>query len=234
MANHQDTPRARLLLAQGYLCRGLGDDPAALDAAIDQLGALVEADPTDANTQLDLAEAMRKRYPLSHEAESALERVQALLSHDSVGAAHDLLAAHVRDNLDAVRKARSRAAALLADVREHPGASGDASSDVRLRAHLTAQTGADGRAEAESLLEDHLLVHPNDGNAAFQLAELLRGRANAERLQRLYEAAMHYLCAENRGGSPTAECTVALRRLVTFDSPLRSKIHANATRENGP
>jgi hypothetical protein len=64
------------ILAQGFLCLGLKDDPAALDRAAAIFRAVLAKAPKDIQAQLGLADALRKRAPLSPEALAELNRAK--------------------------------------------------------------------------------------------------------------------------------------------------------------
>lgn len=143
--------RGRLLLGEGLLCRGLQDDPWALECAIAELHLVVAQRPDDLFAQLALADAVRKRYPLSAEAAGELERARALLERNDFGAARDDLATYISENLAAVRQARARVLPVVDRSRAALVAGGLSVSERATLAQQLAITGPDGMREAEEL-----------------------------------------------------------------------------------
>jgi len=103
-----------MIQAEAFLCAGLDGDANALDSAIVALAAIVAQQPDGVFAQLALADALRKRYPLSQAAITALERVAAALTTADVGGARADLAGYVAENLAAVERARERTLPTLA------------------------------------------------------------------------------------------------------------------------
>jgi hypothetical protein len=103
---------ARLILAEGFLCRGLEGDAAAVNRAISLLTQLVADNPENFFAQLELADALRKRDATSEEAERALRRAGALLARADVGAARGVLQTYIQENLTAIVETRGRLANL--------------------------------------------------------------------------------------------------------------------------
>jgi tetratricopeptide (TPR) repeat protein len=103
--------RARLVLAEGYLCRALQDDPWALRAAIRLFRDAMRDDPLDFFALLQYADALRRLYPISDEARAVLRRAQQMLADDAdVGASRTELEAYVDE---ALRAMHSQRAAIL-------------------------------------------------------------------------------------------------------------------------
>ncbi len=106
-----DNRRARLILAEGHLCRGLTGAPAALDTAIDLLQQITSVEPSNFFAQLDLADAIRRRSPFAVAAAPALQRARTLLAFTEVGAARRDLERYIDDNLAAVEHTQAAARA---------------------------------------------------------------------------------------------------------------------------
>jgi hypothetical protein len=100
--------RARLILAEGLLCRGLEGDGAALDQAIERFSEIVAREPENFFAQLGLADGLRRRSPHGDATLAAQRRVRQLLAQSDVGAAREELAAYVEENLAAIEQARAR------------------------------------------------------------------------------------------------------------------------------
>lgn len=107
VAADAENRRARLILAEGLLCRGLQGDSQALDAAIALLEQTVTDEPANFFAQLELADALRQRSPVSEQAERALQHARDLLAAADVGAARQELAAYIDENLAAVAQSRA-------------------------------------------------------------------------------------------------------------------------------
>lgn len=106
--------RARAMLAQGLLCRGLTqDDPWALSAAVQSFEAQLRDDPGSFFTQLYVAEALRRRFPLSDAVPTAFARAVIVLSTADVGAARGELAAYVEQAGAEARRYREQFLPLL-------------------------------------------------------------------------------------------------------------------------
>ena len=148
---HADSRRARLILSEGLLCRGLQDDPAALDAAIAHLRTIAAEEPANFFVQLDLADALRKRFPLSDAAETQLRSVRALLDRSDVGAARAELTTYIDENLAAVIEYRARLLPLLEHSRAAFTAGTLPAAEVRDLISLLSLTGSDGLSQANQI-----------------------------------------------------------------------------------
>lgn len=93
--------RWQRVLAQGFLCMGLKDDPVALDRAAAIFRAVLATAPEDIQAQVGLADALRKRAPLSPEALAELDRARQLIE-DSAGPVPPQLGRYVGENLVAL------------------------------------------------------------------------------------------------------------------------------------
>jgi tetratricopeptide (TPR) repeat protein len=194
--------RARRLVAEALLCRGLDDDLAALDAAIAQLHAIGRDEPADVFIQLELADAVRKRFPLSDDAQALLRRARALLDAGDVGAARADLTDYIEDNLAAVVAYRARQQPRLAALAAAFRAEQLSAVEVGEFVSLLALTGPGGLLVAEERLNEYLAQHPDAELATLRRAELLRGRASVDTVRELYQAAERALCVD--GGRSAA------------------------------
>jgi hypothetical protein len=211
--------RARLILAEGHLCRGLDDDPWALEEAIGQLGEILADDPANFAAQLDLAEALRRRFPLSEETEQALLRAQYLLRTSDVGAAHPTLLQHLVETTAAVADRRARTMSSLAVAQAEFDPNSSTAGDLSLLVSLLAQTGPHGLQRADEILTAYLARRPDDIRAQFYRAEVQRGRIQPVLLRPVYAVAAVSLCDVRAGLTTRAECSVAQLRLAQIANP---------------
>jgi hypothetical protein len=216
LARRPSDSAARQLLGEGQLCEGLQDDPGALDAAIQTLDAVAAAAPSDFFAQLDLADALRKRFPLSNETEAAMRKVRALAHTADLGAARGEILHYVRDNLAAVEEERARTLPVL-EGWEAVGSDAQGALSSRLLVELVgvlALTGPDGLARAGRMLEAYLHRHPGDGIATLYRAEVLRGRIDVSATRSLYQEAIKQLCPGEAARSDSrAACLLARWRI---------------------
>jgi hypothetical protein len=217
--------RARMILAEGFLCVGLQDDMWALDAAISLLGRIVAEEPSNLFARLDLADALRRRYPLSDAAHDALVMVDGRLDDADVGAARDQLRQYVRQNIGGIEAAWSV-------VTDWPTASGEPiaigaqplSLGALAKATQLALTGPSAAAEVRAALEAHLRRLPNDPLASLLNAELSLGRAPRETVYGLYQKAKEELCGDARYAT---QCDLATRRVGQLAMPAAECTWAN-------
>ncbi len=216
-------PWARQLRAEGLLCRGLDDDPWALDEAIALLREIVADKPDNFFAQLALADALRKRFPASGEAQAALRRARELLAAVDDGPARAELAEYLTENAAAITAHRSR---VLALVREREGAFAAASpQDVAALVRALPQTGPAGIERAEQHLEVYLMEHDDAALRTLYRAELMRGRAPPARCRMLYADAVSALCA----APPSDDCALAQRRLAQLDQRIADRQRSAAS-----
>lgn len=209
--------RSLMIVAEGLLCAGLQEDLWALDAAIALLDRIVAEEPSNLFARLDLADALRLRYPLSDAAYDALAMVDARLDQADVGAARDGLRQYVRQNLGGLDAARSI-------VSYSSGASHESASmgpqPLSLAAlaigTALALTGPSRVAELQSALDAHLRQVPGDPLASFLKAELSLGRVPRETARDLYQQAKMRLCINARYKT---QCDLAKRRIGQIASP---------------
>ncbi len=153
LVQNPSSAKARMVLAEGLLCRGLDDDPDSLDESIALLREIVREDPSDFFAQLDLSDALRRRFPLSAAAERTATRARILLDHADLGAAADDLRQYIEENVAAVVAGRADAQPLL----QRSAATGvaDTLSPSAMRQFLgvLALTGPDGLAGAATATE---------------------------------------------------------------------------------
>jgi hypothetical protein len=206
--------RAREILAEGLLCRGLEhDDPWALQAAIRGLEERLSDGPEDFFAQLYLAEALRRRFPLSDRVPAELDEAAALLAETDVGEAREELTTHVREALAAVASHRAQFLPLL-ERREaelergtlSPSGAGDLLT-------LLAHTGPSGVERALAMLDGELMQQLDEALLTFYRAELLRGRDSPPAVAALYRSARSVLCAGGAPPAPQNECQRAGWRL---------------------
>lgn len=202
-------PSAKLLLGEAHLCAGLDDDPWALDRAIEILHEVVRADSDDFFARLELADAVRKRYPFSDKAETLLLDCRELLGRAQVGAARSELARYIEQNLAAVRRALSRLHSR-ADSLRSAASLAESPSEVGNLAVELSLTGHDGAARARELLVRYLSRRSDDALSTYYRAEVLRGDAARSTVFALYRGAESNLCSRK---PPVKECDLARWRL---------------------
>jgi tetratricopeptide (TPR) repeat protein len=207
------TSEARVLLAEGLLCRGLDeDDPWALEEAIEMFRRVLADEPGSFFALLDLADALRGRFPLSEEARTAMIRVRDALGNADVGDARESLAEYIDDNLATFADQRRHALPLLQTWAAALAADSLSSADIPGFVSLLAQTGPEGLRRAEDGLDRYLAMGRDDTLVTFYRAEISRGRATPERLRLMYEQ----IAARSCGSDPStqaAQCSVARLRL---------------------
>jgi hypothetical protein len=222
LAENASNRRARFILAEGRLCQGLKDNPWELDKAIDMLRQIVADEPRNFFAQLELADALRKRYPASAEAHTVLLRARDLLNAVELGRARADLAEYVAENAAAIAGQRSR---ILSLVREYEA---DFTAGRLQPPHMAAlllaleQTGGSGVERAERYLEVYLMQHDDIALRTLYSAELMRGRSPPARCRDLYADAVSALCA----AQPSSDCSLAQWRLTQLDQRLANPIGA--------
>ncbi len=218
LARNPEDARARQLVAEALLCRGLErDDPWALDAAREEFLAQLSAHPGDFFAHLYAAEALRRRFPLADEAAGAFERARAALANADVGAARTELDAHLRESLAALKAHREQFLPLLrarTAALEHGSLASPQLVDLLT---LLTQTGPAGVDRALAILEAELARQPNIALDTFYRAEILRGRESKQTLLGLYRAASAALC-EPPHATPVNECQRARWRLDQLEA----------------
>jgi hypothetical protein len=208
-----DTPSARLTVAEGFLCAGLaGDDPWALEEAIALLRDIVAASPDHLFARLELADALRARYPLSEEALGQYEDAKRLLEPPACGAACGELAEHIDASVRALGRKRERLG-RAGEPRRPPA------ETRRFAAHVTAlaQSGIEGERRALELLDDRARLSADRYLDTLQRAELLRGTRPREEIRGLYEAARHQLCRAENEGENREWCSLVQFRIEQLD-----------------
>ncbi len=218
LARNPEDARARQIVAEALLCRGLErDDPWALDAALGAFQAQLSAHPDDFFAQLYAAEALRRRFPLADEAPIAFERAQAALATADVGAARTELGAHLRESLAALNAHRQQFLPLLRARTAALQHGSLAPGQVVDLLTLLVQTGPTGIDRALAILAAELVRQPNLALDTFYRAEILRGRESPQALMRLYRAAAAALC-EAPPATPLNECQRARWRLEQLEA----------------
>ncbi len=213
LANDQASIKWRMVLAEGFLCKGLEDDPWALEAAISLFREIVAEQPSNVFARLELADALRKQFPLSDEAEQAVRGAGELLEKADVGAARESLVGYVDQNAAALAAQRARAIPSIENGEEEFANGAEWSEGMSTRVSILTQMGPDGLARAERDLSKYLAVRGRDALAMFYQAEVLRGRILPARSQALYAAIEPRLCHPAAGPLEPAECSVARLRL---------------------
>ncbi len=211
LARNPGCSRARLQVAEGFLCKGLEDDPDALDAAISMFRQIVADEPLNFFAELELADALRKRFPLSQEAQSELLRTRRALGAADVGAARQELAGYVDENFAATADLRLRMVPLIEERAAALAAGTILPADMAVFVILQAETGIDGLAQAGRDLETYLALHDDETLATLYRAEILRMRGMKDRCRPLYVEAAERLCHD--GAPPSSECSLARWRL---------------------
>ncbi|MFI5397562.1 MAG: hypothetical protein ACHQ9S_18655 [Candidatus Binatia bacterium] len=208
--------RARLMRAEALLCRGVQDDPAALDLAITGFERVVAQEPLNFFARLYLAEAVRERFPSSDAARAAFAEAQRALDRADVGAAHPSLAAHIAQSIREITEQLQRSAVAIHDS-ETAIATGNASPHaVGEWSMLVARTGSAGLERAVVRLDTYAAEHP-DPILGFYRAEMLRDRLPKSILGTLYRAAEERLCAEGGDVTDRQTCLLARWRLEQLE-----------------
>lgn len=203
---------AQMLLAEGLLCSGLADDPTALDGAIRILKRIVRRAPTNFFAQLGLADALRKRFPLSDDALLSLARAQELSRQSDLGEGRQELMNYIRENRAAIDAYRSQHLPSLLRARM-PSPIAWSDEDLGRIPSLMAQRGPQGQMAAVRALKAYSTRHPNDVRTHFYRTEVLRGRAADLVSTRHYKALYQALCSNPEVDSKTPECSVIRLRL---------------------
>jgi hypothetical protein len=223
VAGQAASTRARLLLAEGYLCLGLQGDAWALESAIDSLRAVLAAEPRHFFAQLELADALRLRYPRSAAAATALQRARTLLEHVDVGAARTRLRAYVDEAIAATGELAAQGACppqgALAEL-DSPELAPDRLGEV---ADRFLACGREAAAALDAALARRGLDRPGAAAVLLFRAEARRGVAAVGTVRRLYQAAALRACAARphadwrraeTGGVDEATCARARMRLA--------------------
>jgi tetratricopeptide (TPR) repeat protein len=200
-----------MLVAEGLLCEGLEDNPAALDAAARMLRRLVADEPLNFFAALDLADALRKRFPLSDEAQAALRRARQLLANADVGAARRDLTDYIDENLAAIAQQRATLLPLLRGKANALESGRLSASDMADSVILLSETGRDGIEQAERDVDVYLALHPGDTLGTLYRAEILRLEGQDAQSLPLYAEAARGLCVA--GAVPSSYCSLARWRL---------------------
>jgi hypothetical protein len=165
---HPKGLRWQRVLADGFLCLGLKDDPVALDRAASLFRIVLARAPGDLRAQVGLADALRRCTPLSTAALIALQRAEEIVA--SVDASRDLdLRGYIAENLAALRQRRAQ---FLGTGAKWKSKSTSAPLALRGRIEIDLERSPDAAAQ-----RDIGLLLRTDGPASTALAwqaELLR------------------------------------------------------------
>lgn len=208
--------RGRLIRAEGYLCKGLNDDPVALDQAIFLLSQSVAEQPDNFFARLELADAEYKRFPLSGRAEAALEQLGDLLHSDRLGAARHELESHVTEKRAAAERRVARTLPLLQRYGAHYQADTLPPPAMAELVSLLVLTGTDGVARAAQLLDAFLARHPDATLATLYRGEILLARGAVFDARSLYREAANQLCRAN-APQQRHDCSLARRRITELE-----------------
>jgi hypothetical protein len=206
--------KAHLLLAEACLCSGLDGNPFALQRAVGQLRRILARHPLNFFAQLDYADALRRQFPASMEAYSALVRARRTLNVTDVGAARSDLRQYIAENLDAIRDQRARNAEFLLR-RESHAADGALPEEEALRTvGLLAEMGAHGRQRAERLID--MIAARREATDALRLMriDLLMPQLQPDDAVELYSKAAADACAGTPDDSGT--CSMVRQRLASI------------------
>jgi hypothetical protein len=232
----ENPERARRVLAEGYLCRALRDDPWALHESIRLFRRIVRDDPADFFATLHLADALRRSYPLSEEAHAMLRRTRRMLAGGAdVGAALPDLRAYLDEALAAMTGQRGRVLPELERLRgalraaergearpdgvtriadggsrRSDDSSGVSASDLRAFLSQVVLTGPAGTDEALATLQARGPALLGPVETALGRAEILRGRENPRATIERYRKVEASACA---GGRLEESCRLARWRL---------------------
>jgi hypothetical protein len=189
-----------------------GDDPWALEEAIALLGDIVAASPDHLFARLELAEALRARYPLSAEALEQYEHARGLLEPRACGAACGELAEHIDASVRALSSKRERLG-LAEGPRRPPAATRPFAEHVT----ALAQSGVEGQRRALELLDERARRSADLYLDTLNRAEILRGGRPREEIRGLYQAARHQLCEAENEGENREWCSLVQFRIEQLD-----------------
>jgi len=206
--------RARLVLAEGLLCRGLAGDVCSLDDAIVLLTEIAVKQPADFWARLDLAEAVRARFPASEESLSALKAAADALEQSDLGEASGTLARHIENSRAVVVAYRAWVLDRVAPKRSSALSGGLPAEEMYEFVTLAALLGAKGHAEALFALRIH--GGADTPLARMATAELGRGLIAVDDAIALYSRAAAGLCGDGRLGIANSQCQLARTRLDTL------------------
>lgn len=200
------TAAARELLAEGYLCRGLQGDAWALIDATRLFRAVLVERPASFFAQLQLADAVRLRFPLAPAAERYLRRARTLLGRSDVGAARPRLTAYIDENLAALGDLRARRNAAVRD--------GARAGSVAAAGWLV-QSGRRESRRAAATLGARADAHPADIAARLRQADALLGLVPRPVVRALYERVIEQCEDRQRtAAADQAACETARFRLA--------------------
>ncbi len=205
--------RARLIVAEGYLCLGLEGDPWALDTSIDLLQQIIAERPDNWFARVELADAIRKRFPLSEAALTALKELRtALPTAPIVDRERAALTEYFDENAAALEENRARLLPLVRELADTALSSARAAE----RAGILVQCGDDGARAALQQIEAVLLHEADNGLLAFYRAEAQVGRVSPTRAHELFRAAAHELCEATPENADCWRPRLRLQQLARF------------------
>jgi hypothetical protein len=213
--------RARHVLAEALLCCGLRDDVWSLDATITLLEGIAAERPDDFFVQLQLFDALRKRFPLANETEEALLRVRRLLAHSALGSARPALAQYAAENAEALAHHKAWAMPRLAALEAAAHAGTCTGQDLFDHASLLALTGPQGLRRAAQLIDACTQTHGENGLAALARAEVTAGSASRTRAAELYADVEQRLCGAEATAAERGQCPLARYRLARLEAACR-------------
>ncbi len=187
------------------------DNPAALDVAVDLLRQRVAEEPSSFFARIELADAIRNRFPLSVEARSALRHAGETLTTADVGMAREDLARYIDENQAAMEQQRAQTLPMVRSRLAELEAGTLSPTDMASLVILLAATGPDGLTQAQRDLEAYLDVHHDDALDTLYRAEILRARGQIQRCLPLYSKAVALLCHDDT--PPSSACALARWRL---------------------
>ena len=213
--------RAQHVLAEALLCCALRDDVWSLDATFTLLKGIAAERPDDFFVQLQLFDALRKRFPLANETQEALLRVRRLLADSGLGSARPALAHYVAENGAALARHKAWAAPRLAALEAAAQAGQCAPQDVFDHASLLALAGLRGLKRAEQVIDSCTQTHGENGLAALARAEVGAGRVSRARAAQLYAEVERRLCAADATAEERGQCPLARYRLARLEAACR-------------
>ncbi len=212
LARDPASKRGRLIRAEGLLCKGLDDDPWALDEAFALLRLLAADEPHNFFVRLELADAERKRFPLSDEAESSLRQTEALLRSAEVGAARRELEAHVSENQAAMERRAARILPLVDERWTQYTAGTLTAAGMAQLVSLLVLLGPGGVDDAERSLDGFLATYPDAALATVYRGEVLWARGALRESEAVYRNAERLLCGSGQV-KLSHDCLLARGRL---------------------
>jgi len=207
-AMHGTTLRWQRVLGQGFLCMGLKDGPLALDQAAATFRAVLAKDPDDLTAQVGLADAVRRRTPLSPDALAQLRKAQRLLAAHPQTAGPRYLDSYLAENVHALEQRRSQS--QNETTTQDGGQNREAQLSTRGQIETDLERGRGGYNSAHRHAIELLAAEGFRSSAVTWLAEVLYQRGHYAMAHAMFAWVLAKPC---RLSPPNAlDCNVARER----------------------